>query len=313
MTSPGRPARRKCSASMTVASPVPPPATSTRSGDARRRVAPNTQWSISRRWLGLPRISRLASSRRPPLRIGQRLVLRGERAVRRHPRPCAARSHVAGPRHAPRLSARPGHPYLSRHARHRPRPDCPIRPGGHRPAVAIALVLPLSLAVATPVPRPSRLPSRPSRGPKAIGRFDDWTAATHQEAGQTGLLRLHPRDRVQPALPGRGDVVLTVTERPAGRDAVAISAGFAYRAERRGAGRGRPGDAGLLHRPALRLRPRRPRRGGGVPEGRGRPSPARPARKGDRSPTRSACAASAAYAAITKACPAQGMSARHST
>jgi Invasion associated locus B (IalB) protein len=34
----------------------------------------------------------------------------------------------------------------------------------------------------------------------------------------------------QPALPGRGEVVLTVTQRPGGRDAVAISAGFAYAA-----------------------------------------------------------------------------------
>ena len=33
-----------------------------------------------------------------------------------------------------------------------------------------------------------------------------------------------------PAVPGRGDVVLTVTERTGGRDAVAISAGFAYAA-----------------------------------------------------------------------------------
>ncbi len=32
----------------------------------------------------------------------------------------------------------------------------------------------------------------------------------------------------QPAMAGRGDVVLTVTERTAPRDAVAISAGFAY-------------------------------------------------------------------------------------
>ena len=29
-------------------------------------------------------------------------------------------------------------------------------------------------------------------------------------------------------MPGRGDVVLTVTQRPTGRDSVAISAGFAY-------------------------------------------------------------------------------------
>jgi hypothetical protein len=33
-----------------------------------------------------------------------------------------------------------------------------------------------------------------------------------------------------PTVPGRGEVVLTVTERPAGRDEVALSAGFAYAA-----------------------------------------------------------------------------------
>jgi hypothetical protein len=33
-----------------------------------------------------------------------------------------------------------------------------------------------------------------------------------------------------PTLPGRGDVVLTVTQRPSGRDAVAITAGFPYAA-----------------------------------------------------------------------------------
>jgi len=33
-----------------------------------------------------------------------------------------------------------------------------------------------------------------------------------------------------PAVPGRGKVVLTVTQRQGGRDAVAISAGFSYAA-----------------------------------------------------------------------------------
>ena len=35
----------------------------------------------------------------------------------------------------------------------------------------------------------------------------------------------------QPALPGRGEVVLTVTQRVGGRDSVAISAGFPYAAD----------------------------------------------------------------------------------
>ena len=47
---------------MMVASPVPPPAMSALSGRARGRRAPNTHQSTSRRWLGLPISSRLASS-----------------------------------------------------------------------------------------------------------------------------------------------------------------------------------------------------------------------------------------------------------
>lgn len=65
-------------------------------------------------------------------------------------------------------------------------------------------------------------------GPKKLGTFDDWTAATNKEAGQTvcyAFTRVQP-----PPAAGRGDVVLTVTERPGGRDAVALSAGFAYAA-----------------------------------------------------------------------------------
>jgi len=67
--------------------------------------------------------------------------------------------------------------------------------------------------------------------PKAIGKFDDWTAATHQEAGQTVCYAFSRATSSSPALPGRGDVVLTVTQRPGGsRDSVALSAGFAYAA-----------------------------------------------------------------------------------
>lgn len=71
-------------------------------------------------------------------------------------------------------------------------------------------------------------PGSKSPGPKSIGKFDDWQAATHQEAGQQVCYAFTRASSSQPALPGRGDVVLTVTQRPSGRDAVAISAGFAY-------------------------------------------------------------------------------------
>ncbi|HET9018826.1 MAG TPA: invasion associated locus B family protein [Acetobacteraceae bacterium] len=67
-------------------------------------------------------------------------------------------------------------------------------------------------------------------GPQAIGTFEDWTAATNKEAGQTVCYAFTRARASTPALPGRGDVVLTVTERASGRDAVAISAGFAFAA-----------------------------------------------------------------------------------
>ncbi len=91
-------------------------------------------------------------------------------------------------------------------------------------------------ARAGPAPAgPSRSPAPPAHAapatPHAIGKFEDWTAATHQEAGQTVCYAFTRAAASAPPLPGRGDVVLTVTQRPGGaRDAVAISAGFAYAA-----------------------------------------------------------------------------------
>ncbi len=74
-------------------------------------------------------------------------------------------------------------------------------------------------------------PARPSpatAAPKKLGTFEDWTAATHQEGGVTVCYAFtYPTNSV-PKVPGRGEVVLTVTERPSGRDEVALSAGFAY-------------------------------------------------------------------------------------
>ena len=99
------------------------------------------------------------------------------------------------------------------------------------PACLLAM-LAAAPAMAQPRPAhpPSRAPSHPApAAPRAIGKFEDWTAATHQEAGQTVCYAFTRASSSTPALPGRGDVVLTVTQRPGGaRDAVAISAGFAY-------------------------------------------------------------------------------------
>ena len=87
------------------------------------------------------------------------------------------------------------------------------------------------LAAKPAVPaHPSASPAARPAGPKAIGRFEDWTAATNSEAGQTVCYAFTRAQSSAPAIPGRGDVVLTVTERTSGHDAVALSAGFAYAA-----------------------------------------------------------------------------------
>ncbi len=68
---------------------------------------------------------------------------------------------------------------------------------------------------------------RPAGGPKSIGTFADWQAATHEEGGQLTCYAFVRGSAPSVVMPGRGEVVLTVTERPgAARDAVAVSAGY---------------------------------------------------------------------------------------
>ena len=66
--------------------------------------------------------------------------------------------------------------------------------------------------------------------PKSLGKFDDWQAATHEEGGTLVCYAFTRAASSAPALAGRGEVVLTVAQRPGARDTVAISAGFAYAA-----------------------------------------------------------------------------------
>jgi hypothetical protein len=93
---------------------------------------------------------------------------------------------------------------------------------------AFALLLLFSTTVVEAQTRKPPPHAAPAGGPKALGKYEDWTAAIHQEGGQTVCYAFARAQSSVPAVPGRGDVVLTVTERPTGRDAVAISAGFAY-------------------------------------------------------------------------------------
>jgi hypothetical protein len=99
-------------------------------------------------------------------------------------------------------------------------------------SLVLPIVLPIGAGAQT---RPAHGPSRPAsrsaaNAPKSIGKFEEWQAATHVEAGQTVCYAFTRVQSSSPSLPGRGDVVLTVTQRPSGRDAVAITAGFPYAA-----------------------------------------------------------------------------------
>jgi invasion protein IalB len=95
-----------------------------------------------------------------------------------------------------------------------------------RPALLLpraALLLALGLAAC-----PAMAQTRAAAGPKSIGTFQDWQAATHGEGAQLVCYAATRATNSKPALAGRGDVLLTVTHRSNLRDAVSIGAGFAY-------------------------------------------------------------------------------------
>jgi hypothetical protein len=96
-------------------------------------------------------------------------------------------------------------------------------------ALLVAAMPALALAADTKPPAKPARAATDANAPKSIGRFEDWQAATHVEAGQTVCYAFTRVKSSVPAVTGRGDVILTVTERPGtARDAVAFSAGFTY-------------------------------------------------------------------------------------
>lgn len=62
--------------------------------------------------------------------------------------------------------------------------------------------------------------------PERIGAHGAWTAAKHQEGGQTVCYAFTRAARSEGAPNNRVAVTLTVTHRPAGRDQVAVSVGY---------------------------------------------------------------------------------------
>jgi hypothetical protein len=76
--------------------------------------------------------------------------------------------------------------------------------------------------------KPAAAKPAPATAPKTLTRFDDWSTATHQESGATVCYAYTRAETSLPAIANRGEVNLTVAQRPGARDTVAISAGFAY-------------------------------------------------------------------------------------
>ena len=94
------------------------------------------------------------------------------------------------------------------------------------PLLALCGALAFPALAQTPKPAPAKPASHP--GPKQIDKFGDWTAATHQEGANTVCYAFVRAQSSSPAVAGRGQVILTVTQRATGRDAVAIEAGFTF-------------------------------------------------------------------------------------
>ena len=96
-------------------------------------------------------------------------------------------------------------------------------------AAILIAALPVAAFAAAQTAKPAAKPAA-TPGPKSIGVFEDWQAATLAEGGQTVCYAFTRAKTSAPAVPGRGEVVLTVTQRASVRDAVALSAGFEYAA-----------------------------------------------------------------------------------
>lgn len=162
-----------------------------------------------------------------------------------------------------------------------------------------ALLLALPAAAET-----KKLPAHPvPAGPKSIGKFEDWTSATHTESGQTVCYAFTRAQGSVPALAGRGAVVLTVTERPSGRDTVAMEAGFAYAPN--ATVTVQVDQAGLEFYTAGRNAFARDGKAAVAAFGKGSRAIARSPAPKEATDTFSLKGFGAAYAAIIKACPAK--------
>jgi invasion protein IalB len=95
-----------------------------------------------------------------------------------------------------------------------------------RPSLALAAIAALLAAPAWSATRHHAPAKAAASGPKALGEFDDWTAATYKQDGQLicyAFTRAHQVSEASGPAP-----LLTVTERPSSRDEVAITNTTSY-------------------------------------------------------------------------------------
>ena len=97
------------------------------------------------------------------------------------------------------------------------------RPYLYRPMRAVLLML---LMLAAPSSAETAHRGQHAGAPTLLGKFGQWQAATRAEAGAATCFAFTPAEASPQHIPGRGDVVLSVTRRPHSPDVVAVSAGF---------------------------------------------------------------------------------------
>jgi|BEDMetMinimDraft_2_1075160.scaffolds.fasta_scaffold00575_8 invasion protein IalB len=97
-------------------------------------------------------------------------------------------------------------------------------------AAFLSLICSATLVSAASAAESAKKSPSPARAdtPRALGTFEAWTAAVHREGEQTVCYAFTRVRQSTPKLPGRGDVMLSVSMRPQARDVVAISVGYTY-------------------------------------------------------------------------------------
>lgn len=92
-----------------------------------------------------------------------------------------------------------------------------------------AVTMLAALAVVPAAVLPAWAQNRAPQGPRALGTYQGWTAATHTENGQKICFAFTRATRAE-GVPGRTaqNVTLMVTHRPQGRDQVAVRNGFTH-------------------------------------------------------------------------------------